>query len=167
VIGGDPTSFAFDAKSQQLLAMDATGKIWGRRAGVWEAAPFALTRAGYQLIADERRGHAVILPLNGVDTRVYEYDAGTWRELAPLPTPVVGNATYDPTDGRIVIVGGSAPGRADSLGYTFSLVRTLASGAAVETCAGGMDGDGDGAAACADVDCYGQCERCPPFTSCP
>lgn len=164
VIGGTPRSFGYDPTSRVLFALSDAGQLWERRAGTWSLSPFALNTPGYRLVADERRGIVMALPLGGRDRRWFEYRGG-WVEGGVLPREVNGTIASDPRHGRMVILGDGSP--TEPSGYTFMLIRTSRSGLSEESCVEGEDGDGDGRGGCADGDCFWLCDRCPPYTSCP
>jgi hypothetical protein len=158
------TSFAYDRTSGRMLATGSDGTVRERQAGTWTRSPVPL-QPGYRLLPDERRGIALALPLDGSDTAVLERRASGFVAAEQLPLPVVGRAAYEPVHGRVVIAGDGVPNSPDAPGYTFLLVRTLASDGPDETCAA-TDDDGDGLVACDDPDCYWACAGCSPYTSC-
>ena len=164
VIGGTPRSLAYDPTSRVMFALSDAGQIWERRSGTWSLSPFALNTAGYRLVADDRRGLVMAVPLDGRDRRWFEYRGG-WVEGGVLPREVRGTIASDPRHGRMVILGdGTAD---DPSGHTFMLVRITRSGQSDESCVADEDADADGLAGCADADCFWSCDRCPLYTSCP
>ena len=92
---------------------------------------------------------------------LWERVGDNWTEFPPLPVPVTGTLHYDPVTGRLVLDGNIG-------GSRLIVTRQLIGTAPEETCAPGVDGDGDGDIGCADVDCFWTCTpMCPPFASCP
>jgi hypothetical protein len=101
---------------------------------------------------------------NGELDDAWEWDGTTWREV---PTSVSAGtrqfAGVASASSGITMMGGQNPIRliasTETLRWTGD--RPL------EVCTIGIDVDGDGAAGCADPDCWGICApSCPPYTTC-
>jgi hypothetical protein len=114
-------------------------------------------------------GGSIGSPIN--DT--FELVGDSWVQTLITPTDVPGPAlesptmAYDPSRGRIDVVGGGAVPTPTTLAYTYGAQAT----GKREGCRSGHDLDGDGLVGCADDDCWGICTPiCPPGStsaSCP
>jgi hypothetical protein len=95
----------------------------------------------------------------------WEYDGTTWTQRFLLPSPDAragAGMAFDPVNSRHVVFGG------DQNGTVFADTWALQTPqlAAREACSAGVDYDRDGAAGCADDECWPVCAPgCPPQSS--
>jgi len=152
-------SIVWDARNANVVNLAADGTLYDNTSNGWHKS-LSVGSTGSVAIADERRGSIIVLLGDGTG-QVWERSGGQWTQLDSLPIAVAGAIAYDPVQGRVFVLGAS-----QSVG-TLLLVRTTTSSAPDETCAPGVDADGDGLAGCDDPDCYWACGGCPPYTTCP
>ena len=142
------------------------GTAWRELSPALQQAPRA--RFGHSMVYDPRRQRVVLLGGRQgafVFNDVWEWDGTAWNEVAsstPPPTVNHSAAMYDEARAQIVVFGADVV-----LGTAPSLMAMRRGGVVEESCAAGLDLDGDGTSGCDDIDCGPACApMCPLATSC-
>ncbi len=155
--------FGGASATQQLV------DTWEWDGGSWELRDAAGTppNADGEMVYDPQRRR--ILLVGGLsDIDLSEYDGTTWQPVAVSNRPpprYSASVAYDTVGRQLIVFGGG--GLTGYRNDTWSM-RYEAPLEPEERCAlADEDLDGDGAAGCADPDCWARCTpRCPPATSC-
>jgi hypothetical protein len=108
------TAMAFDVSRARTVAFTSTTtREWD--GNTWAVIPVAAphSAAGQTMVYDSMRQKVVMLcESSGQPTTVWEYDGAGWSQRATVGTPPVRRqydnaaAVFDPTRGRIIMVGG-------------------------------------------------------------
>ncbi len=156
----NPTAGAFDPETRDVVGITLTGLV--ELAGTqWTTSAFAPS-GRYAVISALQTASLVFVPEDGsAGSQLWERRGGAFRELAELPFSGAFVGAAERGRGRLAI-------EIDETTGVVFLERQLTSSLPDETCTPGDDADGDGAAGCADPDCWQTCgPACPLATSCP
>ena|GEM_PF-1540156 len=136
----------------------------GRRFATLTAAP---ARRRLLLTGGERIDTSGIVARPVVLPDAWEWDGARWRSLPSSSHPVTQHVAFASPDGTTVMTMGGI--RFANVGAEGVFEHRWSDSGAYETCAGRLDADGDGRAACADPDCWSLCTPLcmPGETSCP
>ena len=155
-----PLSAAYDLGGARIAMLGATG-LSDLVSGQWQ--PSLSPSGSYGSVGLLQTSSVVLVPTTDVDdTRpIWERSGGAFRSLGPLPVAGYVRTAVERSRGRLDIMLSDGPAQ-------LLVERQLVSALADETCQSGDDADGDGAAGCADTDCWATCwPACPLATSCP
>ena len=156
----DALAAAYDPDTRDIVGVTTTGLV--ELSGTqWTTSAFAPT-GSYAMVSALQTASIVFVPEDGnAGSQLWERRAGAFREIGQLPFSGTFAGAVERGRGRLVIE------LSEPVGTVF-LERQLTSSLADETCAATDDADGDGAAGCADPDCWQTCgPACPVATSCP
>jgi cysteine-rich repeat protein len=150
------TGFAYDARNGVVVA-SGSGSTVELDDQTW--VPCVGPGASYRAVTNDRRGTVEFIA-PGLAT--VERIGSTFETLgSPPPMAILGSLSIVQTTGELMAYGRDGYSR-------FLLHRRWTSATPFETCEAGVDGDGDGLAACDDPDCWPRCAAaCPPLASCP
>ncbi len=156
----DVSSFAWDASRATIVAVSDAGIVYDRIAGGWQTS-LSLVGSGYRALSDARRGTVVMIPLDGVGTRVWGVSTARgpklcrYRCCSLAPARTIRYSAGSCSSGSRPAVRTCWSGRRPAAHPT-----SRACPARISTRTASID--------CADPDCWWQCTpACPPYTTCP
>jgi hypothetical protein len=167
-------ALAYDAKRHKVVLFGgSTDPLMGQPlADTWEwdgstwaqLAPTTSPPARWRhvMVYDATRERVLVIGggvLNTLYNDTWEWDGASWTKLDPAAQPQARTdlaAAYDAARETVVVFGGW--GGAIGIGLSDTWLLRYQSTRPEESCAAGVDVDGDGRAGCADPNCGGLCD---------
>ncbi|HTL38830.1 MAG TPA: DUF4215 domain-containing protein [Kofleriaceae bacterium] len=158
-----PTSAAFDVARSlvSVMTMGVDSQVYDLEGDQWNQSLSPGT--GYRIFSELQARSLLLVPVVVTPTQhqLWERTNGVFKPLGLLPiTGQISDVSELPYGRTMMLVSGGAG--------AVMLERQMTSSLPDESCVAGEDADGDGAAGCADPDCWWSCwPACPVATSCP
>jgi len=162
----DAGTLAYDRSEGHAVAIDQNQVLVDMVNGTWQPS-FVSTSFGFVLTSQLARASVLLVPASynpgPASNSVWERSSGIWRQLEYPPLQIAPSSIVETRTGKLEIL------TQDYTAATIMLVeRQYASSLPDETCAPGVDADGDGLAGCDDPDCWWACHpACPYAATCP